>query len=140
MRQSSSRVRLGAGDREEAVQVLEAVLAEEPGQEGAEDKDGGAHGPDELIGRLIGADLGDAKRHFVVRGPERAAEIGDQGQDGLDVLHPRDVGEADFLARQEGGGDGRQDGVLGPAHADFAREPESRSALDEELVHRADCR
>ena len=107
----------------------------EAGDERAEDEDRGAHGPDELVGRLVRADLRDAQGHAVPGGAVRAAEIGDERQDGLDVLHLRDVGEPDLLARQERRGDRRQDGVLGPAHADLALQAKAGIAADEELFH-----
>jgi hypothetical protein len=112
----------------------------EAGQERAEDEDGGAHGPDELVGGLVRADLRHAEGDGVAGGRGGAAEVGDEGQDGLDVLDPGDVGEPELLARQQRGGDGRQDGVLGPAHADFAPQAQVAAAADEEFLHGPDCK
>ena len=43
---------------------------------------------------------------------------------GVDVLHERDVLEADWLVGQEGGGDGGQDGVLRAADPDLPLQAE----------------
>ena len=107
----------------------------EAGDERAENEDRGPHGPDELVGRFVRPDLRDAQGHPVPGRAVGAAEIGDERQDGLDILHLRDIREPDLLARQERCGDRRQDGVLGPAHADLTLQAKAGIAADEELFH-----
>ena len=117
----------GAPARERDARLAEA------GEERAEDEDGGAHRPDEVVGRLGGDDAGGVERD----GPRRLARNGDSHA-GEELLHRPDVGdggeavEGDGALGEEGGGDGRERGVLGAGDGELAGD--AAGAGDEEGV------
>ena len=117
----------GAAARERDARLAEA------GEERAEDEDGGAHRPDEVVGGLGGDDAGGVERD----GPRRLARNRD-AHAGEELLHRPDVGdggktvEGDGAFGEKGGGEVGQRGVLGAGDGELAGD--AAGAGDEEGV------
>src|SRR5208283_901762 len=105
--------------------------------EWAENEGGGAHGLHQFVGSFGGCQVpaadGGAMLGAAVSQFDFGAHGGEEFAGGFDVAHLRDVFENNRFVGEQGGGHGRERGVLGAADADGTEQ--RIAAANYKLIH-----